>query len=122
MTDESKKYQQAYSENSFWTKVKKLSLAAGREVVEKALILYYTLGEPCVPVWAKTTITMALGYFIFPVDAIPDLTPVVGYVDDLGVLVAALVSVAMHVTPEAKRRASKTLQVLFGDRVGGTIA
>jgi uncharacterized membrane protein YkvA (DUF1232 family) len=118
MVNESEQYQQAYSENSFWEKVKRFSLAAGREVVEKALILYYTLREPDVPAWAKTTITVALGYFIFPADAIPDFTPAVGYADDLGVLVAALATVAIHVTPEAKRRASETLQTLFGDRTG----
>ena len=118
MVDESEQYQQAYSEHSFWDKVKQFSLAAGREVVEKALILYYTLREPDVPAWAKTTITVALGYFIFPADAIPDFTPAVGYADDLGVLVAALATVAIHVTPEAKRRASETLQTLFGRRAG----
>lgn len=120
MVNEADQFQQAYSENSFWAKVKQFSLAAGREVVEKALILYYTLGEPGVPAWAKTTITVALGYFIFPADAIPDFTPVVGYADDLGVLVAALATVAMHVTPEAKRRASESLQTLFGDKIGGS--
>ena len=115
MADDSNQYQQAYSENSFWAKVKQFSVAAGREVVEKALILYYTLREPDVPAWAKTVITVALGYFIFPADAIPDLTPVVGYADDLGVLVAALATVAVHVTPEAKRRASETVRTLLGD-------
>ena len=115
MADESDQYQLAYTEDSFWTKVKKFSLTAGREVVEKALMLYYTLREPDVPAWAKTVITVALGYFIFPADAIPDITPVVGYADDLGVLVAALATVAVHVTPEAKRRASETLATLFGD-------
>lgn len=118
MADEIDRFQQAYSENSFWAKIKRFSLAAGLEVIEKALVLYYTLMEPNVPVWAKTTITVALGYFIFPADAIPDFTPAVGYADDLGVLVAALATVAVHVTPEAKRRASETLQTLFGDQVG----
>ena len=115
MTNEPDKYQQAYSEETFREKIKRFSLAAGREVVEKALTLYYTLREPDVPSWAKTTIVVALGYFIFPADAIPDLTPAVGYADDLGVLVAALATVAVHVTPEAKWRASETLDTLFGD-------
>lgn len=122
MADEIDQYRQAYSENSFWAKIKQFSFAAGREVIEKALVLYYTLSEPNVPVWAKTTITVALGYFIFPADAIPDFTPAVGYADDLGVLVAALATVAMHVTPEAKRRASQTIQTLFGNQVDGPAA
>lgn len=116
MADEPAEFQRAYSENSFWEKMKRFSFAAGREVVEHALILYYTLSEPDVPAWAKTTITVALGYFIFPADAIPDFTPVVGYADDLGVLVAALATVAVHVTPEARRKASETLERFFGDR------
>ena len=119
MEDEPNQYVQAYSEGSFWEKLKRFSIAAGREVVEKALILYFTLREPHTPAWAKTTIIAALGYFIFPADAIPDLTPVAGYADDLGVLVAALATVIMHVTPEAKRRASETLQTLFGDSADG---
>jgi len=114
MANDSDRYQQAYSENTFWTKVKQFSIAAGREVVEKALILYYTLQEPDVPSWAKTIIIVALGYFIFPADAIPDLTPVVGYADDLGALAAALATVAVHVTPEAKRRASEKLETILG--------
>lgn len=114
MTNEPDEYQQAHSEESFREKLKRFSLTAGREVVEKALTLYYTLREPDVPSWAKTTIVAALGYFIFPADAIPDLTPAVGYADDLGVLVAALATVAVHVTPEAKRHASETLERLFG--------
>lgn len=120
MSEDQDRFQQAYSESSFWAKIKRFSLAAGREVVEKALILYYTLREPHVPVWAKTTITVALGYFIFPADAIPDLTPVVGYADDLGVLVAALATVAMHVTPRAKRQACETTERLFGERSDGS--
>ena len=59
MADEPVPYERVYSETSFWDKVKRFALAAGREVVEKALVLYYTLGEPEVPAWAKTTITVA---------------------------------------------------------------
>ena len=114
MAGEPKQYREAYSETSFWVKVKQFSLAAGREVIERALILYYTLREPDVPAWAKTTIAVALGYFIFPMDAVPDVTPVVGFADDFGILAAAVATVALHVTPEAKRRASETLEQLFG--------
>jgi uncharacterized membrane protein YkvA (DUF1232 family) len=108
-------YGSAYSDESFWAKVKRFALAAGREVIEKALMLYYTLSEPGVPAWAKTTIVAALGYFISPIDAIPDVTPVIGFADDLGVLVAALAAVAAHVTPEAKRLAAEKIKMLFGE-------
>jgi uncharacterized membrane protein YkvA (DUF1232 family) len=55
----------------------------GREVIEKALWLYYAAQQPNTPLWAKTAIYGALGYFISPIDAIPDITPVIGYADDL---------------------------------------
>jgi uncharacterized membrane protein YkvA (DUF1232 family) len=32
----------------------------------------------------------ALVYFVSPIDAIPDLTPVVGYIDDAAVIAAAV--------------------------------
>ena len=118
MKNETNQFQQAYSESTFWSKIKRFSLTAGRDVVEKALVLYYTLGEPNVPVWAKTVISAALGYFIFPTDAILDITPAAGYADDLGVLVAALAAVAMHVTPQARQRAAEKLESLFGDQPG----
>ena len=63
MVDESEQYQQAYSEHSFWDKVKQFSLAAGREVVEKALILYYTLREPDVPAWARRSLVDDIAEF-----------------------------------------------------------
>lgn len=78
---------------------------AGVEVAEKALILYYTLEEPGLPGWARSAIYGALAYFLTPVDATPDYIPGVGFADDLGVLTAALATVAAHVTPEARRRA-----------------
>ena len=62
-----------YYDENFWAKLKKFALSAGREVVEKALILYYTAQNLNVPAWAKTVVVGALTYFISPVDAIPDV-------------------------------------------------
>jgi hypothetical protein len=62
--------QVTYSEESFWAKLKKFYFTAGKEVVEKALMLYYTAQNPGVPTWAKTVVVGALTYFISPVDAI----------------------------------------------------
>ena len=84
-----------YSETSFWDKVGKYAKLAGREAIEKALILYYAMNDPEVPTWAKSVCAGALGYFILPLDALPD--PI--FVDDIGVMVAALGVIAVHVTP-----------------------
>jgi len=112
--NQSNEYSKEYSEESFWEKVKKYALKAGKEVIEKALMLYYCLQDKDTPKWAKGVIVAALGYFIFPMDAIPDFTPVVGYADDLGVLVAAFATVATYIKEEHKQKAKETLKTWFG--------
>jgi uncharacterized membrane protein YkvA (DUF1232 family) len=103
-----------YSDQRLREKLARYALAAGREVVEKALWLYYASRRPEVPRWAKLTIYVALAYFILPADAIPDLTPLVGYSDDLGALSAALLTVASYVDEDVKNKARRRLQKWFG--------
>ena len=62
----------------------------------------------------KAKIIGALGYFILPIDLVPDVIPVVGYSDDLAALIMALRSVWINVTPEMKSRAKETLKDWFG--------
>jgi uncharacterized membrane protein YkvA (DUF1232 family) len=102
-----------YSDEGFWDKVRKYAKAAGESVLEPALKMYYAATDSDTPVWAKTTIYAALGYFISPVDALPDITPVVGYTDDLGVLVAALAATASHLKEEHVKKAKETLAQWF---------
>ena len=106
-------YADAYSEESLWEKVATFALRAGAEIIEKVLILYYCLQDTDTPSWAKTIIIGALGYFIVPLDAIPDLMAGVGFSDDLGALGLALAAVAMHIKPEHKRQAEERLRTWF---------
>jgi len=108
-------FENEYSDNRFWEKVKAYARTAGREVVEKALWLYYSAQHPKTPAWARSVIYGALGYFIIPLDAIPDLTPIAGYADDLGVLAAALATVAIYVNEEVKTKAAGKIREWFGD-------
>ncbi len=116
MSDEPKGFEKDYSETGFWKKVLGYAKSAGRDVVERALQLFYAAQAPDTPIWAKTVIYGALGYFIHVLDAIPDLTPVVGYSDDLGVLVAALATVAACITPEIEEQARRKLSQWFGEQ------
>lgn len=108
-------YTAAYSDESFWQKLTGYAKSAGREVVEKALLLYYAGQEEDAPAWAKATIIGSLGYFITPLDAIVDLTPVVGYADDLGVLVLALAAVATYVNDNVREKTAQKMQIWFGE-------
>jgi uncharacterized membrane protein YkvA (DUF1232 family) len=114
MSDDNE-YREAFTEQGFWKKLKKYALVAGREVVEKALLLYYAMQEEKAPAWAKGTIAAALGYFIVPLDAIADLTPAVGYADDLGVLVLAIAAVSAYINDDVRARAAAKMQAWFGE-------
>src|SRR5688572_14838093 len=83
-------YSSEYSESSFWGKLRRQARPAGTRVVEHALQLFYAARHPDTPAWARAVVYGALGYFILPTDAIPDLIPAVGFSDDFGVLVMAL--------------------------------
>ncbi len=107
-------YLHAYSPPKFWAKAARYAGAAGRGTLEKALWLYYAAQSASTPAWARRVIYGALGYFIFPLDAIPDLAPLVGYTDDLSVMAAALVTVSLYITPEVKAQARDTLARWFG--------
>ncbi|MGF7535321.1 YkvA family protein [Bacillus mexicanus] len=109
--------QKYYSEDKFWDKLKKFGKKAGASVVYAVLLLYYTLQKPEVPMKAKTVIIGALGYFIFPFDIIPDLTPVVGYSDDLAALGVALLQVAMFIDEDIKNKAKNKLKDWFGEDI-----
>ena len=111
-----------YSDESFWAKVKNHGKTAGRAVLDPAARLYYAGIDPATPLWARTTIIGALGYFIAPFDAIPDMTPMVGYADDLGVLTLAVGVVAAHITPEHKKKARDKLNEWFGKEATASAA
>ncbi len=69
------------------------------------------------PIKAKTIIIGALGYFILPLDLIPDVAVGVGYTDDLGALGVALFQVAMYIDEDIKSKAKGKLREWFGDKV-----
>jgi uncharacterized membrane protein YkvA (DUF1232 family) len=108
------RFENEYSENGFWDKAKKFGKAAGESVLGNALNLFYASKDPDTPAWAKTAVYGALGYFISPLDAIPDVTPFVGFSDDLGVLVAATAAIAAHITGQHKEQSKKMLEQWFG--------
>lgn len=110
-----KDMEKEYSEESFFDKIIKFAKVAGIKTIYVGLLLYYTLKKSSTPKWAKTTIIGALGYFIAPFDAIPDLTPIIGFSDDFGVLVLALITVAMFIDDEVKSLAKNKLKDWFGE-------
>lgn len=104
---------ETFDDGSFWDKVINHARAAGKEVIEKALWLYYAAQQPDTPAWAKTAIYGALAYLVIPVDAIPDLVPAAGYTDDLGTLAVALGTCAIYINKEVKELAAARMPNWF---------
>lgn len=109
------KYEKHYSETGLWSKLGKYAKDAGMKVVYSGLLLYYALESPHTPLKAKVQIYGALGYLILPLDIVPDLLPVVGYVDDLGALMLAVGAVAMNIDHNVKQKAKNKLKDFFGE-------
>ena len=112
------KYIKAYSETKLYKKILRFAKAAGIKVVYIALILFYVLEKKTTPVWAKSMIIGALGYFILPTDFVPDFIPFFGYSDDLSALAGGLVAVAMYVDAEVKQKSKEKLHRSEERRVG----
>ena len=108
-------YKNNYSESGLWNKIKKVAQKAGVKVVYAVLILYYVATDENVSAADKAKIYGALGYFILPIDLIPDITPGVGYTDDMAALVWALHAVWSNVTPEIEAKAKNKLKEWFGE-------
>ncbi|PKL86021.1 MAG: hypothetical protein CVV22_05680 [Ignavibacteriae bacterium HGW-Ignavibacteriae-1] len=104
-----------YDEKSFWSKIKMNAGKWSYKILSKVFVLYHVVRDEDTPTWAKTVIYGALGYFILPLDAIPDLIPMVGYSDDLGALVAAVSIVLSHIKPKHVELSKQSLKKFFKD-------
>jgi len=104
-----------FSESKLFKKIAKVAKTAGLIVIYPAMILFYLFKEKSVPVASKTIIAAALAYFILPTDSIPDITPIIGYSDDLGILLVSLSHLMKYVTPELLEKVKNHLSSWFGD-------
>ncbi|PSR08425.1 MAG: hypothetical protein C7N36_22095 [Bacteroidetes bacterium] len=115
MKERLKKYRAFFSDEKFWAKLRNHARQAGIKVVYTALLLYHAYRRKETPTWAKSIVIGVLGYFLAPIDLIPDLTPIIGYTDDLGVLGFGLVTIAAYINKDVKAKAREQLHRWFGD-------
>jgi len=77
-----------YIDENFWSKVEKVGKKLSFTKDLKALFNYFTSQN--IPWYRKSIVVGALVYFILPIDTIPDIAPLIGYLDDLGVITAVI--------------------------------
>lgn len=76
---------------------------------EDLLAAWVCTRDPSTPRRVKLTLLAALGYFVLPLDAIPDVMPLLGFTDDAAVIAAALAAVAGSITPQHRDKAKEML-------------
>ena len=109
------KYANNYSEKGLFQKISGSIKKAGLSLIYKALQLFYVAKNPNVPMRIRAAVVAPLGYFISPIDLIPDITPIVGFSDDAAVIAGAMLIAHMFITDEVKQQAKETIRKLFGD-------
>lgn len=102
-----------YDEGSFWDKILTYCKDIGKDAIEQSLRLYYALESDKCGAKEKSIIYGALAYLISPIDLIPDLTPLLGYTDDIALIAAALVAVAKCIDDDVKAKAAAKVKELF---------
>lgn len=89
--------------------IPKLLRVAGRiPFADDLAAAYYCAIDAETPIKAKLVLFAALGYFVMPVDALPDLVTGLGFTDDATVLATALGIVGAHIR-EPHRIAARRL-------------
>lgn len=93
--------------SKFWRTARK----AARQIpfMEDVVAAYYCALDRNTPLRVKGILIAALGYFIFPADAIPDIVLGLGFTDDIAVLTAAITAVRAHITPAHRLAARQAI-------------
>lgn len=101
---------------NFWRKLG--VVLAQVPFAEDLLTAYYCAFDRATPLPVKASLVGALAYFVLPIDAIPDVLPVLGFTDDAAVLAAAIKLVASHIRPEHRDAARDRLAAMKGHSAG----
>ena len=109
------KYVPNFDADKFMKKLRRTVRRLGAKAAYYALILYYALQDPQISKKDKTLILGALGYFLLPLDLIPDFLPALGFTDDIAALGYAVYKVINCVTPLVKSQAEGKVYEWFGD-------
>ena len=114
-------YADKYSESSLFDKITSTIKSAGLKLIYEALLLFYVTENPNCPMKVKAAIFAALGYFISPIDVIPDFTPIVGYSDDAGAIALALCLAQIYIDDTVREKARNKIRDIFGSKVAAEL-
>lgn len=102
-----------FNKDSFLLDLDKIAEKAGKEIVSKALLLYYILISENISFSIRLSIAGALGYLILPTDLIPDFIIGFGFADDIAALCYVVDQVQSYRTPEIDDKVQNKLREFF---------
>lgn len=102
-----------FNTHDIFQTIKEYAKNAGVELIYKVLVLYYTVKIGKLPASSVVLVSAALGYFLLPIDIIPDFMGVVGLSDDAIAIGLAMKEIKKHITPEIKTEAAQKLLSYF---------
>lgn len=106
-------FKEKYNQSDLLKKIASVAKKAGASTVYHVLLLFYALKSDEVPASKKVIVMAALGYFISPVDFIPDFVPL-GLIDDGSVLLYAINQILPFINEDMKAKALAKLNEWFG--------
>ena len=117
------RYSNHYSKEGFLKKIARLTKKKSLNGVINAYILYYTISSPTTPKKVILEIVPCMGYFVLPLDLIPDILPGIGFVDDIAAfgitlnLMSGTIRKLLHdyATPNILLKAMESTKALFKD-------
>jgi uncharacterized membrane protein YkvA (DUF1232 family) len=77
-----------YVDANIWQKLEQSGVKIS--FIRDIIAMYNYMMDPFVSWYRKAIVVFGLIYFISPIDVIPDIAPLFGYMDDMGVIAAIL--------------------------------
>ncbi len=97
----------------FWNKIKKVGAKIGVTPIYLVFLLYYSIKSKSIPMINKAPIVGALGDFISFIDIMTDITPLLGYCDDLTIVLGVLEVISTQITEEIREEAKASTRKIF---------
>ncbi|MBD5204140.1 MAG: DUF1232 domain-containing protein [Bacteroidales bacterium] len=101
-----------YNPTALFDKIKVFARKLGIKSVYGLLILYYATFDKSLPLKDRIMVMAALGYFILPLDILPDALPG-GFADDMAAATYVLKHIWSNLSPMTAHKAASRLREWF---------
>ena len=108
-------YEKYFSESELLQKIGKFGKSIGATVLYPVFLLFNLLKSGDINLKEKAMIIGTLGYFILPLDLLPDALVGVGYADDVAALTAAVTALASCIIEDIQNESKSQLRKVFGN-------